>query len=250
VSSNSLEHQLDVVLENIRSHLFAEATSPYELTPQFFYKDIGGTKTRILLNPNTRVMELSLNEFLWHNPQTDWSVRGAQFNGRIFLRKYVWCKGTLFHESLHTVEDIELINQPELLQFSEGLTRFFTVYLAYKNNTYCYNAWIDERYSICSITHKPWVKTFGAFCKFLPITLFKNLYFHDGIRWIIKYNHFLDAIHNGGYPDFEDIFQNKKRGKLSLYDIFLQECSKNFKKRFQNIYQSDKEALDFTNIIE
>lgn len=243
---NGLDIELSDTHENIRTQLKPDATSAYTRSTRFIYADNNGTKTRTLINPQRRIMELTSIEFRWNflNPLS----RGIFNNGVIFLRENHWCKKTLNHESLHSFQNIEFEDKPELKNMIEGLTEFFTGYLLFKECIPCYNSWLAGTYSICSPSYLQWVKMYGAFCHFLPINLLKNLYFQDEKSWDERYNSFLTTIQQSGFPTFSNPFEGKRKVPLELR--FLQEFHSSFgKQKFNSFFNSKEKCLNFKNMI-
>lgn len=242
-------HNLSVLYSNIMSEISRNfrltPVSPYQLADLFVYKQTNGGFSRKLLTPNDKIIELTYGEFRRNWPDSSSGVLGGHSNGRIFLRTDRWCYKTLIHEILHSLSNYSLTNLPVLEEFREGLTDFLTGYLLWNTCPECHIAWKNRTYSYCKISQprEPWIKLFGAFRHYLPLSLLVDLYFHNGLSWETNYDTFLTQIRND-YPRFRDIFTIKK--KIPLYLHFLQECSKNFGKRdFDSTFTSRDKCLDF-----
>lgn len=253
-SLKGLELQLDEALQDIKSTLCIQAQIAGAPSRDKLIRVIsGGVQSTRFLPLENRIIELPLHDILLNYPQYSRGIRGLfdYKDGKIFICEGEWCREAILHEALHSVSF--LCVRPDLrrrlLNLDNGLTEFFTGYVLYQRYKYCYSAWRESLFPVCSVIYTAWVKLWGILCRFIPISELKKIYFWDGItRWETLYADFLSVIHQTGYPKFQDILRMPK--KLPLEVHFYQECRKNFgKKKFDALYGSTQKSLDYGQML-
>jgi len=248
-----LERQLEVGLQDIKKVIFPHTQSAVPSTERWIKTIYGGTPSKTFLPPESRIVELPevdiLANYPFHKPGT---LRGLYDYecGKIFLCRNRWCRETLIHETLHSVSFLGVRPdlRKKLLLFNEGLTEFLAGHLMYQRYTDCYKGWKENLFEVCSVTYLSWVKLWGSFCRFVPISELTKIYFWDGTKnWESRYADFLTTVRQAGYPRFQDVMQNPKP---TLEIRFLQECRKAFGKRFDHIYYDPiTNSLDFSQML-
>lgn len=237
----ALEKHLEEAISIIKHLLYASAvpifsTSPYPLNA------LGGLRFYV----ENRVYPVS--RLIW-NLNFPPGVHGVYHRGKIFLKEGNWCRKTLYHEALHSLSIFSLPNVSSIGHrhrfFSEGLTEFFTGYTLFENHKICYSSWKRGTFRECKLSsYKNGVKRWCTFCNFIELEEVRKLYFWDGTgTWGERYNQFLTAIHNAGYPDFHDVLELGMDTEV----LFTQECIDNFGEDFQSILNS-RRSLDYSLI--
>ena len=132
--------------------------------------------------------------------------------GMIVLYGNNWCRKTLIHELLHAISAFTHVPGLQriamrVIYFNEGLTELLTGYILFTKYKECYNAWIEDRYSVCSISYKEDVRVLGAAAQMLiSLSDFIKIYvYNPGANWNEQYHNFLDKY---GMNDF---LMNKPR---------------------------------------
>jgi len=247
-----LEAQRCGTMQDIRS-IFAQAqVYPRNATQQIRIGSCGPPSYRTL-SLETRIIELDIAEIMLNYPGAPPMIRGLYdvATGKTILCRGNWCRETLIHETLHSFSFGSV--RPDLgrryVNFFEGLTEFFSGYIMSIKYPDCYRAWKEQKHRECSVTYIPFVRLWAAFCRFIRIQELLLIYFWDGTTyWEKKCADFTEAIHQAGYPDFDN-FRNRP---LPTVEAKIQEeCLKNFGRvHFKNIYESPlPELLDFNQVL-
>jgi len=241
------------LLQDIKKLIFPHTQAAVPSTVKWIKTVYGGPPSKTFLPSEYRIVELPevdvLANYPFYKPGT---LRGLYDYecGKIFLCRNRWCRETLIHETLHSVSFLGPRRDlgRKLLGFSEGLTEFFAGYLMYQRYTDCYKAWKENQFEVCSVTYPSWVKLWGSFCRFIPVSELTKIYFWDNTKnWENSYTDFLTTILQGGYPLFQDVVQNPKP---TLEIRMLQECRKAFGKRFDQVYYGSlTNSLDFSQML-
>jgi hypothetical protein len=169
-----------------------------------------GAPSWIFLSPDKKIVELDVVDIVANYPNFPTGGGRGLYdtkNGKTILCQGRWCKETLIHETLHSLSftSVRQDLKRSFLNFFEGLTEFLAGYVMFRVYHDCYLAWKEERYSQCSVTYVPFVKLLAAFSRFIPMSELIKVYFWDGTRnWEGRCSSLLDAIHNAGYPQFDD----------------------------------------------
>jgi hypothetical protein len=247
-----LENQRCVTIQDIQS-LYAQAQAHNRNVAQQIRIGTCGVPLYQTLSPDTRIIELDVTEIMLNYPGALPAIRGLYDaeTDKIILCRGRWCRKTLIHETLHSVSfsAVRADLKRRYLNFFEGLTEFFAGYILSSKYPNCYKAWKEQKYQECFVTYVPFVKLWAAFCRFIPIQELLRIYFWDGTtNWETKCTEFTTAIHQAGYPNFENF---RDRSTITVEARLMDECLKNFGRiQFKNIYESPLlELLDFTQML-
>ena len=178
------------------------------------------------------------------------SIRGVYIasKGKIVLVRDCWCLKTVIHETLHstsiTGQRIDLLKR--YYGFFDGLTEFQAGYVLFKHHKECYESWKENKYDICSFCslRSYYIRLFGAICHFVSIHHLAMVYFWQGhTRWEESFHDFVSLIRKAGYPRFRNVL--KFKNNFPLHVNLAQECIDSFGAKFEGIYGSKSQSLDF-----
>jgi len=253
-SASDLEALRNAAILDIRGTLYqhAQVSSP-SVNCQIRIA-AAGVPRWIPLPPGISIIELNLVDILvnYHNfPVSGGRGLHDPRTGKTFLCQERWCRETLLHETLHSLSfsSIRLDLRRSFLNFFEGLTEFFAGYVMFCRYPHCYHAWKNECYTYCSVTYIPSVRLWATFCRFIPISELVKVYFWDETKdWEARCDGLLHAIHNAGYPHFDDFMRHRAP---TVETKILEECLRNFgREKFRSIYEGPlANVLDFTQML-
>ena len=254
ITRQDLETQRNVTLEDIRSTLYQQAQVSSQSLGCCMRIATSGAPSWIFLSPDDKIVELNAVDILANYHAFPVSTGRGLYDaniGKIILCRGRWCIETLLHETLHSTcfTSVRRDIARTFLNFYEGLTEFLTGYVMFRHYPDCYLAWKEQRYHECSVTYIPLVKLFATFCRFISMSELLKVYFWNGTtNWEGRCSSLIDAIHQAGYPHFEDF---TRRRTPTVEAKFYEECLKNFgRNRFRSIYEGDLvDVLDFANIL-
>lgn len=253
-STSGLEDLRNKTINDVRDTLYkhSQVSSPSRSCQMRIVT--AGFPRSIPVSPDIRITELDVVDIVANYPH--FPVGGGRglydpHNGKTILCRERWCIETLIHETLHSLSFSSV--RPDLrrtfLNLFEGLTEFFAGYVMSCRYPDCYQAWKEERYTHCSITYIPLVRLWAAFCRFIPMSELVKVYLWEGTKsWEARCSDFLGAIHQAGYPNFDDFVRHRQP---TVDTKILEECLKNFgRRKFRSIYESPlANALDFNQIL-
>lgn len=244
-----LSGKLEQAILDIREVLFPTAQSPCRGAVMSFR-----TRTHLGIEPRylsseTRIIELSEQDWYLTVPRRWHDARGIQFPlyDKILLKRNNWCLETMLHEALHRFSvfnsDFDLRRRFSVLE--DGITEFLVGFILFKKYSYCYSSWISNSFRECSMTYSRSVRRFYAFCNFVNVRSLFALYFWQPNRtWADAWSQFISDIHNSGYPDFRDIIELYSGAEPTEY--FFEECEERFGTRFRTLYSS---RVDYNTLI-
>lgn len=238
---DALERHLNTAISNIRRTLFRRPVPLFSRSP-YHLNALRGMGFYV------QYKIYQVNSLIWHLNFPP-GLHGRYVNGKIFLKEGNWCRKTLYHETLHGVSIFMVANVYRSVTqrhrfLSEGLTEFLTGYILFREYDECYRAWKTRTFEECKISYRNQVKLWCTFCNFIRLEEVIKLYFWDGTgNWNERYDQFLTAIHDAGYPNFRDVLTLGDNSEI----LFTQECINNFGEDFQDILDSRK-SLDFTSV--
>jgi hypothetical protein len=229
------------VVEDIKGSLYLQAQVASQSVSCQIQIATTGIRQLIPLSPDVRIIQLNPIDILVNYPTFPINGGRGFYDpkiGKTILCQGKWCEKTLIHETLHSLSfsSVRIDLRRTYLGFFEGLTEFFAGYVMFCRHRDCYEAWKRSSYSLCSVSYVPSVRLWAGFCRFIPIAELVKTYFWDGTPdWEARCRGFLDAIHQAGYPQFDDF---TRRPIPTVEDKILEECLENFgREEFRSIYE-------------
>lgn len=254
ISSSDLEALRKNALDDIKDTLYQQEQVGSPSANCQIRVATAGIPQWIPLTSGIRIIELNPIDILVNYPTFPINAGRGLYDpkiGKTILCQGKWCRETLIHETLHSLSfsSVRMDLRRTFLSFFEGLTEFFAGYTMFCRHIDCYRAWKGNHYPYCSVTYVNSVRLWATLCRFIPMVELVKAYFWDGTpNWETRCRSLLDAIHQAGYPHFDDFV---RRPLPTVEGKILEECLKNFgREKFRAIYEGPlQNTLDFTQML-
>lgn len=166
---------------------------------------------------------------------------------RIYLNDGHWCIKNLVHETLHACSIVTKFNDAKSYkEFFEGLTELYAGYLLSKSYQSSFNnCWQSQMKTKCSMNYNRSLKTWAAFCCFIPLKKTASIYFNNNsISLEEQFARFTSELVGLGYKKFES-FPNMN--DLDIVNEFQQRCSESFGESYNAMIDTSFK-IDFTKL--
>ena len=176
---------------------------------------------------------------------------------KLYLYGNNWCRKTVLHELLHAASFFTNVGELQLIyekqeRIIEGLTEFFTGYILFVKYRKCYDNWVNERYFVCTISYKVYVRLLGAIAQVLiPIHDLARLYFYNpNLNWYEVYEEFKKKHSLKEF--FEVEFPRFPKLRKQFMDIIRRKLGDDEAERFKYLVDDAllNEVLDYSKMVK